>query len=125
MMGFSLGSFLSLSTGAIDPNQIAAIVEYYGGLPPALQHGAKSMPPTLILHGDKDVLVPVAMAHELDELLTKEKRPHEMKIYEGANHAFNFPELPFWYNADDAQDAWNRSVKFLAANLNSTATLAK
>jgi carboxymethylenebutenolidase len=118
LMGFSLGSFLSLSTGAMDPNQIAAIVEYYGGLPPALRDGAKTMPPTLILHGDKDVLVPVADAHELDELLTKEKRPHEMKIYEGANHGFNFPELPFWYNADDAQDAWNRSVKFLASNLN-------
>jgi dienelactone hydrolase len=69
--------------------------------------------------------VPVAMAHELDEMLTEEKRPHEMKIYEGTNHGFNFPELPFWYNADDAQDAWNRSVKFLAANLNSTATPAK
>lgn len=121
LMGFSLGSFLSLSVGAIDPGQIAAIVEYYGGLPPALQSGAKSMPPTLILHGDKDVLVPVAMAHTLDDLLTKEKRPHEMKIYEGANHAFNFPELTFWYNAGDAQDAWARSTKFLAANLNAAA----
>jgi len=117
LMGFSLGSFLSLSVGAIDPGQIAAIVEYYGGLPPTLQYGAKSMPPTLILHGAKDVLVPVAMAHTLDELLTKSKRPHEMKIYEGANHAFNFAELPFWYNAEDAQDAWTRSTKFLAANL--------
>jgi carboxymethylenebutenolidase len=117
LMGFSLGSFLSLSMGAIDPSQIAAIVEYYGALPSPFHDGAKSMPPTLILHGDKDVLVPVKDAHELDELLTKDNRPHEMKIYEGANHGFNFPELSFWYNADDAQDAWSRSVKFLAANL--------
>lgn len=121
LMGFSLGSFLSLSTGAIDPGGIAAIVEYYGGLPRALQDGAKNMPPTLILHGDKDVLVPVAMAHTLDDLLTKNRRPHEMKIYEGANHAFNFPELAIWYNAADTQDAWNRSVKFLASNLNNPA----
>ena len=125
LMGFSLGSFLSLAIGAIDPGQIAAIVEYYGGLPPALQYGAKSMPPTLILHGDKDVVVPVAMAHTLDALLTKDNRPHEMKIYEGANHAFNFPQLPFWYDADDAQDAWNRSVKFLAANLKGSDAHAK
>ena len=121
LMGFSLGSFLSLSTGAIDPGGIAAIVEYYGGLPRALQDGAKNMPPTLILHGDKDVLVPVAMAHTLDDLLTKNKRPHEMKIYEGANHAFNFPELAIWYNAADTEDAWNRSVRFLAANLKNPA----
>ena len=117
LMGFSLGSFLSLSVGAVDPTQIAAIVEYYGGLPPRLASGAKTMPPTLILHGDKDALVNVSQAHSLDELLTAEKRPHEMHIYEGANHAFNFPELPFWYNAEDAQDAWNRTLKFLAANL--------
>ena len=118
LMGFSLGSFLALSAGALDAKQIAAIVEYYGGLPPGLRAGAKSMPPVLILHGDKDVLVPVAQAHALDELLTKENRPHEMKIYGGANHAFNFPGLPFWYNADDANDAWSRSVKFLGSNLN-------
>jgi len=125
LMGFSLGSFLALSTGAMDPSQIKAIVEYYGGLPPAMRDGAKTMPPTLILHGDKDVLVPVADAHELDELLTKEKRPHEIKIYEGTNHGFNFPQLPFWYNAADAQDAWSRSVKFLAANLNGGGVTAK
>jgi len=40
------------------------------------------MPPTLILHGDKDVLVNVAEAHSLDELLTAANRPHEMHIYE-------------------------------------------
>jgi dienelactone hydrolase len=117
MLGFSLGAYLSLSTGAVDPGPIAAIVEYYGGLPPALSGGAKLMPPTLILHGDRDVLVKVSEAHSLDELLTAANRPHEMHIYEGANHGFNFPELPFWYNAEDAQDAWNRTLKFLAANL--------
>jgi carboxymethylenebutenolidase len=117
LMGFSLGSFLSLSMGAIDSTSIAAIVEYYGGLPPRLADAASQMPPTLILHGDKDSLVNVSQAHSLDELLTAAKRPHEMHIYEGANHAFNFPELPIWYNAEDAQDAWNRTLKFLAANL--------
>jgi carboxymethylenebutenolidase len=125
LMGFSLGSFLSLSIGALNPGQIAAIVEYYGGLPPRLRDGAKTMPPTLILHGDKDVLVSVADAHELDDLLTKDKRPHEMKIYAGANHAFNFPEAVLWYNASATQDAWTRSTKFLAANLNNPATPTK
>ena len=76
------------------------------------------MPPMLILHGDKDVLVPVAQAHALDELLTKENRPHEMKIYEGANHAFNFPSFRSGTTPTTRNDAWNRSVKFLAANLN-------
>jgi dienelactone hydrolase len=49
----------------------------------------------------------------LDALLTRENRSHEMHIYLGANHAFNFPSLPFLYNAGAASDAWNRSLKFL------------
>ena len=120
MMGFSLGAYLSLSTGATDPEQVAAIVEYYGGLTEPLHQRAKTMPPTLILHGDKDSIVPVAQAHELDQLLTENNRPHEIKIYEGAEHAFNFEGLPFWYRADYARDAWERSLKFLAANLHPT-----
>ncbi|MDO8434919.1 MAG: dienelactone hydrolase family protein [Candidatus Binatus sp.] len=122
MMGFSLGAFLSLSIAAADPSQVAAVVEYYGGLPPRLQPMAKTMPPTLILHGDKDTIVPVSQAHELDQLLTQNNRPHEIKIYEGAEHAFNFEGLPFWYRADYARDAWERTLKFLAANLHPTLT---
>jgi len=116
LMGFSLGSFLSLSTGATDPGKIAAIVEYYGGLPSALDAMVGNLPPTLIIHGDADQLVPVAQAHALDTMMTDAKRPHEMHIYPGANHAFNF-EIPVWYNAADAQDAWQRSLSFLAQYL--------
>ena len=117
LLGFSLGSFLSLAAAAIEPSQFAAVVEYYGAFPAGIKAGAKTMPPTLIIHGDKDVLVNVSEAHSLDALLTAANRPHEMHIYKGANHAFNFPELPIWYNAEDAHDAWNRTLKFLAANL--------
>ncbi|MGO9451915.1 MAG: dienelactone hydrolase family protein [Candidatus Binataceae bacterium] len=116
LMGFSLGSFLSLSTGATDPGKIAAIVEYYGGLPSALDAMVANLPPTLIIHGDADQLVPVAQAHALDTLMTDAKRPHEIHIYPGANHAFNF-QIPVWYNAADAQDAWQRSLSFLAQYL--------
>ena len=113
MMGFSLGAFLSLGTGATDPGKIAAIVEYYGELPSALRPMAANLPPTLILHGDADKLVPVAQAHQLDALMTEARRPHEMHIYPGANHAFNLP-IPVWYNAADAADAWARSLAFFA-----------
>jgi carboxymethylenebutenolidase len=113
LMGFSLGSFISLSYGATYPGEVAAIVEYYGGLPPALNARAPVMPPVLILHGDADHIVPVSQATDLDALLTKAGRPHEMKIYSGAQHGFNFPGAMFWYKQSAANDAWNRSLEFL------------
>jgi carboxymethylenebutenolidase len=116
IIGFSLGSYLALSTGATDPGKLAAIVEYYGGLPPPMQSMAANLPPTLILHGDRDMLVPVANAYTLDKLMTEAKRPHEMHIYPDANHAFNFPGIA-WYEAADAQDAWRRTLAFLAEHL--------
>jgi carboxymethylenebutenolidase len=116
MMGYSLGAFLSLATGATSPGKIAAIVEYYGALPDALDSMAANLPPVLILHGDADKLVPVVRARRLDTLMSDAKRPHEIHIYPGANHAFNFP-IPVWYNAADAQDAWGRSLAFFAQYL--------
>ncbi len=117
LMGFSLGSFLSLATATANHDKIAAIVEYYGGLPPGLKSQVKYLPPILILHGDADQLVPVAQASDLDAMLTKEDRPHEMNIYPGANHAFNFPDAGPWYDAAAASDARERSLKFLAQYL--------
>jgi dienelactone hydrolase len=42
LMGFSLGSYISLSYGARYPDDVSAIVEYYGGRTPALYARASS-----------------------------------------------------------------------------------
>lgn len=118
-MGFSLGAFISLADGATYPDDVAAIVEYYGGLEPSLYSRAATMPPVLIIHGSIDHIVPVSGATDLDAILTKAGRPHEMKIYPGAEHAFNFPEAMFWYKPAAANDAWNRSISFLDKYLKS------
>jgi dienelactone hydrolase len=61
--------------------------------------------------------VPVAQSRELDETLTRKNRPHEIHIYAGADHAFNFPQIPMWYREADSKDAWNRALAFLDKNL--------
>jgi len=90
LVGFSLGAYLSLAIGAQEPHQIAAIVDYYGKLVPHLEPLAKNLPPTLIMHGSFDEVVPVASAHRLDSLMTNANRPHETHIYPGLGHGFNF-----------------------------------
>jgi carboxymethylenebutenolidase len=112
LIGFSLGSYLAVDYGATYPDEVSAIVEYYGGLSPELHSRAAMLPPVLIIHGDIDRIVPVQQARDLDAALTKAGRPHEMKIYPGAEHAFNFPAALMWYKPGDTNDAWDRGIKF-------------
>jgi carboxymethylenebutenolidase len=104
LIGHSLGGFLALAVGASQGGRVAAIVEYYGAMNNGYRPTAANMPPTLILHGSADRVIPVHYAYDLDALLTRYDRPHEMKIYPGA-----------WHGLDPATraDAWQRSLDFL------------
>jgi dipeptidyl aminopeptidase/acylaminoacyl peptidase len=46
------------------------------------------MPPTLILHGDKDPIVTVDNAYDLKRLFDEKKITYEMHIYPGEEHGF-------------------------------------
>ncbi|WP_422678403.1 dienelactone hydrolase family protein [Bosea beijingensis] len=59
VVGFSLGGALALALAARD-RRIKAVVDFFGFLPPGLERA--SLPPTLILHGDADRVVPVISA---------------------------------------------------------------
>jgi carboxymethylenebutenolidase len=104
LIGYSLGASLALTLGASESGRVAAIIEYYGKMHDSYISMAANMPPTLILHGSADTTVSVDYAYQLDALLTKYNRPHEMKIYPGA-----------WHGLDPATraDAWQRSMVFL------------
>lgn len=87
LLGLSLGAFLSLAVGTEEP-RLATIVECYGGMPNAYVDHVKTMPPTLILHGQKDVLVSVDEASKLDALFTQHQITHEVHVYPEQNHGF-------------------------------------
>ena len=87
LLGFSLGSYLSLSRATYDP-RVACVAELFGGLPEHFVKDAGKLPPTLILHGDSDGTVSVDEAHKLNALLEQHNIPHEMKIYSGQGHHF-------------------------------------
>ncbi|MGH7913861.1 MAG: dienelactone hydrolase family protein [Candidatus Binataceae bacterium] len=104
LIGQSLGAFLALAVGASEGGRVAAVVEYYGGMNNSYISMAANMPPTLILHGGADTTVPVHYAYNLDALLTRYNRPHEMKIYPGTGHGLD---------PSSRADAWQRSLDFL------------
>ena len=87
LVGFSLGAYLSLSEAVFDPH-VKGVVEFFGGLPAVLNDKVKAMPPTLILHGEADKVVPVAEARNLERLFKENGVTFEMKLYPSSGHAF-------------------------------------
>ena len=66
---------------------------------PALKVTPKC-PPTLLIHGDKDLLVPIEHSHGMMKALEKEKIACKLVTVEGAAHGFNPKQ-----NADIVQPA--------------------
>lgn len=109
LLGVSLGAFLALSTAADPSARIRAVVEISGGLPePSIKSIGPNFPPTLILHGDADTVVPVSMAHQLKDLLTRHRVPHQALILPGQGH---------WFDAAAQLQILMATAGFLASNL--------
>ncbi len=86
LLGFSLGAYLSLALATRDV-RIAAVAELFGGLPEHFAGDAAKLPPVLILHGERDTVVPVQEAYKLEELLKKHSVPYDMKVYRDQGHS--------------------------------------
>lgn len=110
LLGFSLGAYLALAEATFDP-RVGAVVAFFGGLPDALAGRADRLPPTLVLHGDADPVVPVAEARKLQALLERHDVAHEVVIYPGQGHSFH---------GETARDAERRTVGFFDAHLRSS-----
>ena len=53
-----------------------------------LTYVSKDDPPVLTLHGDQDLLVPVAQATELDEKMKSVGASHTLTVFKGQGHGF-------------------------------------
>lgn len=87
IVGVSLGAYLGLAIASMD-SRIRAVVEYCGGFPEGLPEEPDAMPPTLILHGEDDTVVPVAEARKLMRIYEEHGWPCEAQIYKGHGHSF-------------------------------------
>src|SRR5437764_6367895 len=87
LLGISLGAYLSLAVAAED-ERICAVVDIFGGMPKHIAGNVKRLPPTLILHGDADPVVPVSEAYDLEKILQRTGGEYEMRIFPGQGHRF-------------------------------------
>jgi len=86
--GFSLGGYVAVAAAAQSTYHIAALVELFGGLAEECHKGLQALPPTLILHGEDDTVVPVKEAYALVGLLIQKKQVVDWRIYKGVGHGF-------------------------------------
>lgn len=84
LVGISLGAALSLATAARD-GRVKAAVSYFGPMPPGFERTTR-FPPTLILHGGADPIIPATNAYAIEAVLTKIGAPNEVVVYPGQGH---------------------------------------
>lgn len=106
-VGLSLGSTVAYDMASRHPDRFAAIADVSGGCPrhttPLTNLANLNV---YVFHGDKDEVVPVEIAHQIDAFLTAKKIPHVLDIAAGGQHAF--PETP---EQGEKIRAWLREKK--------------
>ena len=115
-IGWCMGGGYSLDVALQEPD-LAADVINYGHLatdPAALK---KINAPILGLFGAQDRGITPDDVKKFEGQLKQLGKKIDVTIYPDAGHAFENPNNKDGYRPKDAADAWDKTVKFLAANL--------
>lgn len=115
-IGWCLGGGWSLQTALMFPDDLDAMVMYYGQLVLDPEELAKVNAPILGFFGELDESIPVQDVQSFRETLRRLGKQSEVLIYPGAKHAFANPSGGN-YDAKAADDAWQKTLSFLSANL--------
>ncbi len=86
--GFSQGCMISLQTGIKRKDKINSIIGYSGKIIDTnhLQNNINSRPDIILMHGDKDEIVPVSFFLEAKEFFKKNNYKVESKIFKNCEH---------------------------------------
>lgn len=115
-IGWCFGGAWSLNTGLLLPEDLDAMVIYYGRLQTDPAVLAPLSMPIAGFFGGLDQGIPVADVRAFESTLDELGKSAEIYIYEDADHAFANPSGTR-YNAEAASDAWAKTTAFLAETL--------
>jgi carboxymethylenebutenolidase len=99
---------------ATEVAELKAAVPYYGPAPD-LAKVPNIKAAVLGIYGGNDARINAGIP-ALEEALKKAGIKYQMKIYEGANHAFH-NDTGANYKEDAARDAWKLTLEWFKANL--------
>ena len=96
LVGFSQGTMMALHVGLRRPTPPAAIVGYSGlfvlpnnAAPDVVAGEIKARPPVLLIHGDRDELIPVQALFHATQALAALEVPAEWHISSGIGHGID------------------------------------
>ena len=86
--GFSQGCMISLQTGIKRKDKINSIIGYSGKIIDTmhLQNNINSRPDIILMHGDKDEIVPISFLLEAKEFFNKNKYQIKTQIFKNCEH---------------------------------------
>jgi carboxymethylenebutenolidase len=116
-IGWCMGGRFTLALAVEEP-ALAAAVAYYGSPPTDEAAIAKIRAPVLGNYGGDDKGPAPEQVKTFEAAMKKAGKSADLKIYEGAGHAFANVNNPWGgYREPAAKDAWARTAAFLAKHL--------
>jgi len=115
-IGWCMGGGYSLDLAIADPT-LAADVINYGHLATDPARIQQIHAPILGLFGGQDKGIPPTDVRKFEQEMKQMGKKIDVTIYPDAGHAFQNPDNKAGYRAEDAADAWKRTVEFLDATL--------
>ncbi|HUR79219.1 MAG TPA: dienelactone hydrolase family protein [Thermoanaerobaculia bacterium] len=116
VIGWCMGGGYALSLATSDPRPKATVINY-GHLETDAKAITKIQGQILGNFGGADRGIPAEDVKKFGADLTKYGKLADIKVYDGAGHAFMNPNNTQGYNAAAAQDAWSRIDAFFERNL--------
>jgi carboxymethylenebutenolidase len=113
--GFCFGGGYTFDLAATSPD-IKAAVPYYGTAARALQEGLdQTQAAVFAVYGGNDTRITGERAN-VEAALQKTGRPYQIKVFDGANHAF-FNDTGGSYNEAAATEAWADTLDWFRQHL--------
>jgi carboxymethylenebutenolidase len=115
-IGWSMGGSYAIQLAIHDPRLRACVVNY-GALPTDPNDLSQIAAPVLGNFGADDRGITPADVHAFEKSMKTAGKFADLKIYDGAGHAFENPANTQGYRPEAAADAWTRTINFLAKAL--------
>lgn len=115
-IGWGFGGDWALNTAMLFPDELDAVVIYYGQVTDDEDVLRPINTPILGLFGAEDTSTPIKTVQRFEAALERLRKNYEIHIYPTAGFSFANPTSRS-YDDKVAEDAWKRTLEFLAYNL--------